>query len=78
MEYIFTIDRLEENGLFSSFSVDNKGSLLTNLITGIAMYSAREMNYHDRFSIVGYTSCKLHIDKREEFFRCTSKYSGDG
>ena len=36
------------------------------------------MNYRDRFSIIGYTSCKLHIDKREEIFRCTSKYSGDG
>jgi hypothetical protein len=39
--------------------------------------AAREMNYCDRFSIVGYTSCKLHNDKREEIFRCT-KYSGDG
>jgi hypothetical protein len=48
------------------------------LIRGIAIYAAREMNYHDRFSIVGYTSCKLHIDEREEIFRCTSKYSGDG
>jgi hypothetical protein len=77
-KYILTIDGLEENGLFSSFSVDNKGSLLTNLIRGIVIYAAREMNYHDRFSIVGYTSCKLHIDEREEIFRCTSKYSGDG
>ncbi len=36
------------------------------------------MNYRDRFSIVGYTSCKLHIDEREEIFRRTLKYSGDG
>jgi hypothetical protein len=77
-KYILTIDGLEENGLFTSFSVDNKGSLLTNLLRGIAIYVAREMNNCDRFSIVGYTSCKLHIDKREEIFRCTSKYSGDG
>jgi hypothetical protein len=77
-KYILTIDGLEENGLFTSFSVDNKGSLLPNLIRGIAIYAAREMNNSDRISIVGYTSCKLHIDKREEFFRCTSKYSGVG
>ncbi len=37
---ILTIDGLEENELFSSFSVDNKGSLLTNLIRGIAIYAA--------------------------------------
>jgi hypothetical protein len=48
------------------------------LIRGIAIYAAREINYCDRFSIVGYNYCKLHIDKREEIFRCTSKYSRDG
>ncbi len=42
-KYILTIDRLEENGLFSSFSVDNKGSLLTNLIWGIAIYAATRL-----------------------------------
>jgi hypothetical protein len=77
-KYILTIGRLEENGLFTSFSVDNKDSLPAILIRGIAIYAAKEMKYCDRFSIVGYTSCKLHIDKREGIFRCTSKYSRDG
>ncbi len=31
-KYILTIEGLEENGLFSSFSLDNKGSLPTNLM----------------------------------------------
>jgi hypothetical protein len=77
-KYILTIDGLEENRLFSSFSVDNKGSLLTNLKRSIAICAAREMNHRDRFSIEGYTSCKLQIDEREEIFRYTSKYSRDG
>jgi hypothetical protein len=50
-------------------------SLSTNLIRGIAIYAAREMNLCDRLRIVGFTACKLCIDKREEIFRCTSKYS---
>ncbi len=45
-KYILTIDGLEENGIFSKFSVDN-------LIWGIAIYAAREMNHCNRFSIVG-------------------------
>jgi hypothetical protein len=77
-KYILTIDGLEENGIFSKFSVDNSQRLPTNLIREIAMYAAREMNHRDRFSVVGYTSCKLHLDKREEMFRCTSIYSQDG
>jgi hypothetical protein len=41
-KYILTIDGLEENGIFSKFSVDNSQRLPTNLIRGIAIYAARE------------------------------------
>ncbi len=73
-KFILTIVELQENGLFSRFLVYNMGTLST-LIRGIVIYAAREMNHRDRFSIVGFTTCKLYIDKREEIFRCTSKYS---
>jgi hypothetical protein len=39
-KYILTIDGLEENGIFSKFSVDNSQSLPTNLIWGIAIYAS--------------------------------------
>ena len=75
---ILTIEELQENGLFSRFFVNNMTSLSTNLIRGIAIYAAREMNHCDRLRIIGFTACKLCIDKREDFFRCKSKYSWDG
>jgi len=77
-KFILTIEELQENGLFNNFIVDNMSTLSINLIWGIAIYAAREMNHRNRFIIVGFTACKLRIDERDEIFRCTSKYSRDG
>jgi hypothetical protein len=77
-KFILTIEELQENGLFNNFIVNNMSTLSINLIQGIAIYAAREMNRRNRFIIVRFTACKLRIDERDEIFRCTSKYSRDG
>jgi hypothetical protein len=77
-KYILTIEGLEDNGIFANFSVNNKYSLPTNLIRGIAVYAAREKNLCGKFSTSVFTSCKLHLDDRDKIFRCTSKYAQDG
>jgi hypothetical protein len=77
-KFILAIEELQENGLFNHFFVNNMSTLSTNLIRGIAIYAAREMNHRGRLRIVGFTACKLCIDEKEEIFRCTSKYSQDG
>jgi hypothetical protein len=77
-KYNLTIEGLEENGVFTNFKVHTNLKLPTNLIRGIAVYGAREMNLCGEFSVTGYTSCKLNIDDRLEIFRCTSRYGQDG
>ncbi len=77
-KYTLTIEGLEDNGIFSQYNVDNSCSLPTHLIRGIAVYAARELNIQDRFSVVDYTACKMHVDERDEIFRCSSKYAQDG
>jgi hypothetical protein len=77
-KYILTLEGLEENGIFKHYNVDNSSSLPTHLIRGIAVYASRELGIQDRCSIVGYTACKMQVDKRDEILRCNSNYSHDG
>ena len=77
-KYILTLEGLEDNGIFSHYKVDKSTSLPTHLIWGIAVYASRELNIQDRFSVVGYTVCKMRVDERDEMFRCRSNYSHDG
>jgi len=77
-KYTLTLEGLEDNGIFSQSNVDNSCSPPTHLIRGIVVYAARELNIQDRFSVIGYTACKMHVDESDESFRCSSKYSHDG
>ena len=77
-KYILTLEGLEDNGIFSHYKVDKSTSLPTHLIWGIAVYASRELNIQDRFSVVGYTVCKMRVDERDDMFRCSSNYSHDG
>ena len=77
-KYTLTIEGLEDNGILSHYKVDNSWSLPTHLIWGVAVYVMRELKIHGRCSVVSYTASKMHVNKIDEIFRCSSKYAQDG
>ncbi len=76
-KYVLTFKGLTKEGVFDHIVTVSRTDFPDRCIQAIALHAAKN-EYHQDYSVRGYTACKLLLDGRQEIFRAISSYMDDG
>ena len=77
-KYVLTFQGLTAEGTFDLAKTQRRTDLPDRCVQAIALFAAKQDDYHHNYSVTGYTACKFLLDGRHEIFRAISSFMDDG